>query len=136
MNSGKKACLSQAKEEASSNQASEIVNQTHSRHADSPQNHNDRQKNRGFEPFEQDLGQWLNQGVGDKEHREGQVVLEPNECYCLTTVVVGVSIPGYLSCLNPFEGLRFSRFLYLFDPGRKSSIVNKAMGLERGPPST
>ncbi len=51
------------------------MHQAHTRHANTPEYHRDRQKDRWTEPLEENLGQWLENTVRHKEDCQGHVVL-------------------------------------------------------------
>ena len=51
------------------------MSQSHCRHRDTPERHDDRNEDAGTKALEQDVGQGLEEGVGDEEDGEAGIVL-------------------------------------------------------------
>jgi hypothetical protein len=71
----KQARLSQTQEPARSGEPRKILHQAHERHAQAPREHDGGDKDRGAEFLEHDLGQGLEDGVGDEENGKGEIIL-------------------------------------------------------------
>lgn len=67
--------FSHAQKPSRGHHAREIVRQTHGDHDNSPQYHDGGDEYRGPQPFEQDIGQGLEQGIRDEEDGDGGIVL-------------------------------------------------------------
>lgn len=75
IDAGEEAGLGQAEEPACGHHAGEAVGQAHGDHDDAPDGHDDGDEDAGPETFEHDVGQGLEDGVGDEEDGEGEIVL-------------------------------------------------------------
>ncbi len=68
INTRKQPRLRQSQEKSRRRQSLEIMHQAHTRHHDTPREHNHRNENAGSESLQQDVGQGFSQGVGDEEN--------------------------------------------------------------------
>lgn len=71
------------------------MDQTHHRHADTPQDHNARDEDAGPQPLQQDIRQRLGERVRDEKDRESGIVLAPSDVQgTLQVVQSGISDVG------------------------------------------
>jgi hypothetical protein len=75
IDAGEQTRLGQTEKPARRRQSREIGHQAHERHTDAPGEHDGWDEDAGTPAFEQDLGEGFEEGVGDEEDGQGEVVL-------------------------------------------------------------
>ena len=75
VNPREQSSFSHAEKKASGHHAMEIVSEAHGDHDDAPEEHDDRDEDGRAQALKEDIGQRLEEGVGDEEDGEAGIVL-------------------------------------------------------------